>query len=428
MNYPQTLEFLFSSLPMFQRIGAAAYKANLNNTLAISKLTNQPQNNFPSIHIAGTNGKGSVTHMLASILQESGFKTGLFTSPHLRDFRERIKINGQMIPESFVVQFVEQYKQDFEIIKPSFFEMTFGLAMQWFSESKIEIAVIETGMGGRLDSTNVISPLVSVITNIGFDHTQFLGVTLQAIATEKAGIIKPGIPVIIGETHPVTAEVFISHASNNQSELIFADQKITLKADDPKIKNGLLNLSAHINHQELKIESPLVADYQLNNISTVLATSHVLSSQYPAFQSLKIEDGIKKTLTNTGFTGRWQTLRQSPLTICDIGHNADGIKAVVDQLKSLKYSHLHFVLGVVNDKDIQSMLALLPVNATYYFCKADIPRGLDAHQLQETAKMHKLIGQVYPSVKNALNAAWAAAEKDDLVFIGGSAFTVAEVV
>lgn len=428
MNYLQTLDYIFSSMPMFQRIGGLAYKPDIGNTLKICEITNQPQRNFPAIHIAGTNGKGSVSHMLASILQESGFVTGLFTSPHLKDFRERIKINGQMIPEEAVVSFVEQYRTDFEIIQPSFFEMTFGMAMHWFSMNRIDIAIIETGMGGRLDSTNVITPLLSVITNIGYDHTQFLGDTLEAIAREKAGIIKPGIPVIIGESNQATATIFHSFATENKSPLIFADQTIQISRCEPSSEPGTMRLKAQEGQHEWLIDCPLTGQYQLKNICTVLAATSEITKRFSQFRSLKIEDGIRNTLSNTGLKGRWQTLRTRPLTICDIGHNADGIREVVEQFGSMSYHHLHFVIGVVNDKDIRAMLALLPAGATYYFCKADIPRGLDATLLRDAAQAFNLAGSVYGSVKEALNAAWDVAGNEDLVFIGGSAFTVAEVI
>jgi len=428
MNYQQTLDYLFNSLPMFQRIGAEAYKPDLSNTLAICKLTNNPQNNFPCIHIAGTNGKGSVSHMLASVFQESGFKTGLFTSPHLNDFRERIKINGQMVPQDFVIDFVGQYKDDFEIIKPSFFEMTFGLAMHWFNLSKVDIAILETGMGGRLDSTNVVTPVLSVITNIGFDHTQFLGNTLEAIATEKAGIIKPGIPVVIGETNEITAKVFSTYAADKKSPISFADQKYHIIHKDLNPGEGFMSIGVHTDKEEFSIECPLLGEYQLKNVCTVLAAAGEIKSRYSEYKSIRIEEGIKNTLKNTDLKGRWQILKSAPLTICDIGHNVDGISSVVNQILTLDYNHLHFVIGVVNDKDIQSMLALLPLKATYYFCKADLPRGLDAHQLQIAAAKFNLTGTVYSSVKAALKAASEAAMKNDLIFIGGSAFTVAEVV
>ena len=428
MNYQQTLDYLFSQLPMFQRIGAAAYKANLDNTIEICRITGNPQNSFRSVHIAGTNGKGSVSHLLASILQESGYKTALFTSPHLKDFRERMKINGEMVPEKFVCDFTEEYMGQFNHIKPSFFEMTFGMAMKWFSVEQVDIAVIETGMGGRLDSSNVITPLLSVITNIGLDHTQFLGNTLAEIAVEKGGIIKNGIPVVIGETQPETEEIFKTLATRNQSKVYFADQVVSLRRDIAVADPSQIYVDAKVFDNKKHLSCPLTGNYQLKNLATVLASAHLLDAMLLKPEKLNVENGIRNVIANTGFTGRWQVLKQKPLTICDIGHNPDGIKFIVDQIRSLKFKRLHFILGVVNDKDITSMLQLLPQNAIYYFCKADIPRGLDAVKLKETASAFKLKGAVYNSVKLAYNAALAAADDEDLVFIGGSAFTVAEIV
>ena len=428
MNYQETLDYLFSQLPMFQRIGAAAYKANLDNTIEICRLTGNPQNNFRSVHVAGTNGKGSVSHLLASILQESGYKTALFTSPHLKDFRERMKINGEMVPEKFVCDFTEKYMSDFSHIKPSFFEMTFGMAMKWFSEEKVDIAVIETGMGGRLDSSNVITPLLSVITNIGLDHTQFLGNTLAEIAVEKGGIIKPGVPVVIGETQPETKEIFKTIALRNNSKIYFADKEVLLKRDLTVADPSLLNIDVTVFGNQKQLSCPLTGNYQLKNLATVLNSVYLLDEMLLNPEKLSVENGIRNVITHTGLTGRWQVLNQKPLTVCDIGHNKDGIKFIVEQIRSLKYKRLHFVLGVVNDKDLTAMLQLLPEKAIYYFCKADIPRGLDAIKLQEAALAFNLKGSVYNSVKFAYDAALAAADDEDLVFIGGSAFTVAEIV
>lgn len=486
MNYQQALDYMFSQLPMFHRVGAPAYKADLKNTIALCELTGYPFHHYKTIHIAGTNGKGSVSHMLSSILQESGAKTGLFTSPHLIDFRERIKVNGEMISHSYVIEFIEKYRAQFAVIKPSFFEMTFALAMCWFKEQKVDYAVVETGLGGRLDSTNVIIPELSVITNIGFDHMQFLGNTLKEIAYEKAGIIKPGIPVVIGESNPETDEVFLNKAYECNSLITFADQIIRLtKLSDHQ--SGFLTLSASVTeptlaterertiiksplvenqndatvksilaenqdgstfrplhtenqdgstlksfpsaHMEpLIIESPLTGDYQEKNIATVLACTHIMLKQSIIGDSNVIVKGIKNTLLNTGFQGRWQILQKEPLTICDIGHNPHGLAYVVKQLKNQKYNQLHFVLGVVNDKDIDTMLTMLPVDAIYYYCKANIPRGLDADILKEKATMVGLQGNSYSSVAEAYKSAFKNAGEEDLIFIGGSAFVVAEVL
>lgn len=494
MTYQQALDFLFSQLPMFHRIGAPAYKANLNNTLALSELTDYPYKEFRSIHIAGTNGKGSVSHMLASVYQETGHKTGLFTSPHLIDFRERIKVNGVMIKTSYIADFITRYQNDFERIKPSFFEMTFVLAMCYFRDMKVDMAIIETGLGGRLDSTNVIIPELSVITNIGFDHMQFLGSTLEEIATEKAGIIKETVPVVIGESHSETDRVFLSKAQQCLSEIVFADKALAseiisrniastklcvfssqivdnnhdnlpLAKPDPnrnnlrpsKVNQNLsdsplskvedshskISLSkTEDSHSDLPlsriddnhgniplsgkvtIETPLTGDYQEKNIKTVVAC-------LPFLKGITIENiitGIRNTIVNTGLMGRWQMLGQNPLTVCDIGHNVHGLKWVVKQIQNISYKKLHFVLGVVNDKDITGMLAILPKDATYYYCKADIPRGLSSSELKEKAVEAGLIGEDYGTVEAAYKTALSRANKEDMVFIGGSAFTVAEVL
>jgi len=428
MNYQQTLDYLFSQLPMFQRIGAAAYKANLDNTIALGNLTGNPHLHLKTIHIAGTNGKGSVSHMLASIMQENNLKTGLFTSPHLSDFRERIKINGEMIDKQFIVDFVEEYKAGFELIKPSFFEMTFSLAMKWFYFNKVDIAIIETGMGGRLDSTNVITPILSIITNISYDHTQFLGNTIETIAFEKAGIIKPEIPVVIGETNPDSAPVFIEKSKLCASPIMFADQEVKVLIDGNQNELSRMEVTAFVRSSVLKLTSPLTGHYQVKNIATVVAAMHSLKTIYTEFSDFSIKEGILNTLKNTGLKGRWQILNVNPLTICDIAHNPDGISQIVTQLGKMSYNKLHFVIGVVNDKDIIGILNILPRDATYYFCKADIPRGLDPIKLQNAAEETGLHGNEYESVKDAKKAAEAAAKENDLIFIGGSAFVVAEVV
>ena len=428
MDYRETLNYMFSQLPMFQRIGAAAYKADLNNTIALANLTGNPQRGIKAIHVAGTNGKGSVSHMLASIMQENHLKTGLFTSPHLSDFRERIKINGEMIEKDFVVDFIDKYKADFEQIKPSFFEMTFAMAMCWFKESNVDFAIIETGMGGRLDSTNIITPLLSIITNISADHTQFLGKTLEAIAHEKAGIIKPEIPVVIGETNPLTAPVFKEKATENKSPIVFADELVKVIAETTPQDEARMNVTALVHGFSFKLNSPLAGHYQVKNIATVVAAMETLKSTYLEFENFALRDGINNTLKNTGLKGRWQILNTKPLTICDIAHNPDGIMQIVNQLARMNYNRLHFVLGVVNDKDIEEILKLLPGDATYYFCKADIPRGLDAQKLKALAKEAALEGENYDSVKLALEAANQNVLPNDLIFIGGSAFVVAEIV
>jgi dihydrofolate synthase / folylpolyglutamate synthase len=431
MTYQQTLDYLFSQLPMFQRIGAAAYKADLNNTIAICNLLNNPENKFRSIHIAGTNGKGSTSHMLASVLQTAGLKVGLYTSPHLKDFRERIKINGKLIPEQNVIDFVEEYKIDFEKVQPSFFEMTVGLAFDYFAKEKVDIAVIEVGLGGRLDSTNVIKPLVSIITNISFDHTALLGNTLEKIAAEKAGIIKDKVPVVIGETQNETRNIFIEKSKLHHSEIVFADQVYSAK-NIQQIKKETLYLSMDIEKkgqlffENLEIE--LLGFYQKKNVATVLAAIDELNKTGFSLSESDIRTGIKNVIKNTGLLGRWQVLSQAPLTIADTGHNEAGITEVINQISNTPHKQLHFVLGMVNDKDISTVLSLLPKKAYYYFCKAKIPRALEATELANQAEVLGLKGSVYNSVNEALIAAKTNADANDLVFIGGSTFTVAEVV
>ena len=430
MTYKQTLDYLFSQLPMFHRIGAAAYKADLDNTLALCRILGNPQKDFSSIHIAGTNGKGSTSHFIASVLQEAGYKTGLFTSPHLKDFRERIRVNGQMISKREVTAFVKNYRKDFEDIQPSFFEWTFALAAWYFANEKVDIAVIETGMGGRLDSTNVVRPVVTVITNIGLDHTQFLGSTLSQIAAEKAGIIKEGIPVIIGETQAETTQVFRDFSEKLHTDLIFADQQLKIsvsgitKHRPPLLRAQVLSDAGN----KYSLASPLSGKYQLKNLVTTLATLEKLQQSGIAVQEEHIISGVRNVVRNTGLMGRWQTLSRNPLTIADIGHNPDGIREVLSQIALTPHNKLHFVIGVVNDKDVRSMFGKLPKDATYYFCKANIPRGLDANKLAQLAKEFSLQGSVYESVKRALVSAQQAAGPDDLVMVGGSAFVVAEVL
>jgi dihydrofolate synthase/folylpolyglutamate synthase len=430
MTYQQTLDYLFEQLPMFHRIGAAAYKADLNNTLAICKMLNHPETvlSGKSIHIAGTNGKGSSSHMLAAILQTAGYKTGLYTSPHLKDFRERIRINGNMIEENVVTEFVEQYRDEFENIKPSFFEWTVGLAFNYFTENKIDIAVIETGLGGRLDSTNVITPLLSVITNIGWDHTQLLGNTLEKIAAEKAGIIKQGIPVVIGEKQDGVEKVFRDKATEVQSKLFFADEE--LRAEMINRDNNFLSLNIFQNNEIIfkNLQLDLHGNYQLKNILSVIKSVLQLQTVGFTISDEHIYHALKNVKDLTGLMGRWQTLSHKPLTICDVAHNKNGIEYVVEQIRETLYDRLHVVLGVVSDKDVSGILELLPEDADYYFCKANIPRAMDANELKIKAKMFSLNGNCFSSVREALHAAQLHAKENDLVFIGGSTFVVAEVL
>ncbi len=405
MNYQETLEYLFSQLPMYQRVGKAAYKVDLSNTHLLMGLLDKPENKFKSVHVAGTNGKGSTSHMLASIMQESGYKVGLYTSPHLKDFRERVKINGEMITEKEVVSFVEKYKTQFKAIDLSFFEWTVGLAFDFFSTQNIDIAIIETGLGGRLDSTNVVTPEVSVITNIGIDHTQFLGDTLAKIATEKAGIIKENIPIVIGESQDETKLVFINKAKELNAEITFADT---------------LNNASY--------QTDLKGIYQQNNLNTSIGAVNVLNQKGWNVSDDSIKRGLLSVVKNTSLLGRWQILGEEPLVICDTGHNEQGVQQVVNQLIKLEYNELHIVFGAVNDKSIDKVLDLLPKNAKYYFCQADIPRALDVVELFELAFVKGLIGKKYDSVGEAFNFAREQAEKEDVVFVGGSTFVVAEVI
>ena len=416
---------------MFERTGAAAYKSDLTNTLVFCNLLGNPQNDIRTIHVAGTNGKGSTSHMLASILQEKGWKVGLYTSPHLKDFRERILINGKKIPKAYVTGFVKQYLKEFEKIGLSFFEMTVGLAFHYFSKSKTDIAVIEVGLGGRLDSTNIITPLVSVITNISFDHMQFLGDTLEKIATEKAGIIKPNVPVVIGETQKKIRHVFIQKANESGSDLLFADSLYSLERNQTSaIEDDHLIVDVFRDKKLFlkDLHSPLLGFYQLKNIVTVLGVVEMLGKTGVSMTGNEIKRGIRKVIKNTHLSGRWQIISFSPLTICDTGHNEAGLNEIIPQINSIPYHHLHFIFGVVKDKAIDKMLAILPKNATYYFCNADIPRALNAEQLKIQANLVGLKGDSYPSVLEALTTAQKKAGNEDLVFVGGSTFVVAEVL
>lgn len=404
MNYQETIDWLFNQLPMYQNQGAIAYKKDLTNTVLLVEHLNHPEKNLKCIHVAGTNGKGSTSHLLASVYQEAGYKVGLYTSPHLKDFRERIKINGEEISEDFVVDFVSENKSFFEANQLSFFEMTVGLAFDYFVKQKTDLAIIEVGMGGRLDATNIITPLVSVITTIGLDHTQFLGTTLEAIAFEKAGIIKPKIPVIIGEYTPETRPVFIEKANETQSALYFASDLI----------------------QET-YPSSLLGDYQISNKKTVVQTLAVLQNDYNISEE-QIKKGFLNVIKNTGLQGRWQQLKEQPKVICDTAHNSQGLKIVLNQIQKEAFNVLHIVLGVVNDKDLEDILPLFPKKAIYYFCKPDSLRGLEAEILKEKAMPFNLNGISYNSVSDAYEAAKNNAEKNDFIFIGGSNFVVSEVL
>lgn len=439
MTYKETLDYLYAQLPMFTRVGSSAYKANLDNTIALCNLLDNPQHKFKTIHVGGTNGKGSTSHMLAAILQIAGYKTGLYTSPHLKDFRERIRINGQMISEQDVVDFVDHYKNDFETINPSFFEMTVALAFDLFAREQVDIAVIEVGLGGRLDSTNIITPEASVITNIGWDHMNILGDTLQLIAGEKAGIIKPGIPVVIGEYQPEVADIFIEKAKQEASPITFASEEWEVESE---VKGKRLKVKGDNRSEFLDVvvfplkssrtthylQLDLPGTYQLKNIKTVLCAVDELRAKGFIITDEHIQTALRQVKVLTGLRGRWETLSTSPLTICDTGHNPEGIQEVLKNIANVTYNRLHFVIGMVNDKDSSKVLAMLPKDAVYYFCKPDIPRGLEAESLKEKAESFGLLGDAYLSVQAALVAAQNAAADGDLVFVGGSTFVVAEVV
>lgn len=404
MNYQETVNWMFAQLPMFQHQGASAYKKDLTNTLLLCNELGNPERKIKTIHIAGTNGKGSTSSMIASVLQEAGYKTGLYTSPHLKDFRERIKINGNEIPEDFVCEFISKHKTFFENNQLSFFEMTVGLAFDYFVKEEVDVVIIEVGMGGRLDSTNVITPLVSVITNIGFDHTQFLGTTYPEIAFEKAGIIKPGVPVVIGEYNEETQPVFIKKANECRSELYFASDLI--QKDYP---------------------GALLGDYQFHNKKTVVQTVEILKRFFTITEE-NLEKGLLNVVKNTQLRGRWEQIHANPKVICDTAHNSHGLKIVLNQIQKEKFGQLFFVLGVVNDKDLDSILPLFPKNARYFFCKPNVPRGLDVSVLQQKASEFGLNGLAFSSVSEAYAEALKTADPDDFIYIGGSTFVVAEIL
>ncbi len=424
MNYQETCNWLFAQLPMFQREGQAAYKANLDNTLRLDEHFRHPHRRFKTIHVAGTNGKGSVSHMLASILQEAGYKTGLYTSPHLKDFRERIKINGEMIPEEYVTGFVEQNQDFFAALHPSFFEMTVAMAFKYFADREVDVAVIEVGLGGRLDSTNIITPLTSVITNISFDHMALLGDTLEKIAAEKSGIIKPHIPVVIGTRDRNYDFVFEGKARSCDAPLTFASDEWKIRQNN----DGSYDLSHRSGISFSSLVCELKGSYQRKNIPTVLESVLSLQNSGLAIREEHIRNGIACVIRNTGLHGRWEKLANTPYTVCDTGHNIDGLTEVVAQLRSCTYRHLHFVIGMVNDKDVNSVLRILPREATYYFCKASIPRAMNEQELAGKARSCGLQGTTYPTVSEAYAAARKNAIPEDMIYIGGSTFVVAEVL
>ncbi|WP_316768587.1 folylpolyglutamate synthase/dihydrofolate synthase family protein [Pedobacter frigiditerrae] len=428
MTYKQTLDFLYSKLPMFTRVGAVALKKDLHNTIAMCAALDNPQAKFKSIHIAGTNGKGSTSHMLAAVLQKAGYKTGLYTSPHLKDFRERIRINGKMVSKSFVKDFVKNQTEIIQETEPSFFEVTVAMAFDYFAKEKVDIAVIEVGLGGRLDSTNIITPELSVITNISLDHTNILGNTLPEIAFEKAGIIKKNIPVVIGERQSETENVFIQKAIQENSQITFAQDNLRL--ENLRQKNPLLSMDIYqgkgLGYKNLALD--LTGTYQSKNIVTVIQSILKLKELGFNIPDKAIYSSLNKVKKLTGLQGRWQTLSTNPLVICDTGHNKAGITEVIQNINNTNFEKLHIVIGMVKDKDINGVLAILPKNAIYYFCEPDLERALPAKDLAEKAARFKLKGEIFINVKSALEAAKTKAKNNDLIFVGGSTFVVAEIL
>lgn len=425
MNYQETLNYLYNSAPLFQNIGQGAYKEGLENTLKLDEYFKSPHKKFKTIHIAGTNGKGSCSHTIASILQSAGYKTGLYTSPHLIDFSERIRVNGKPIDQQFVVDFVREHKHFFEPLHPSFFELTTAMAFLYFAEQQVDVAVIEVGLGGRLDCTNIITPDLSVITNISFDHIQFLGNTLADIAREKAGIIKHNIPVVIGETTEETLPVFQNKANSENADIRFAEKENhILNAERDTSTGGYIYQTDR--YKDLKGE--LGGLCQTKNTNTILTAIEVLLEKGYKISENDIRKGFGNVCELTGLMGRWQKIESNPTIICDTGHNIGGIKYIAEQLSEMEYTNLHIIMGMVNDKDINGVLELLPKNAIYYFTQASVKRALPAEEVKRLSNIHGLSGKSYPSVETALEEAKKKAEKNDLIFIGGSSFIVADLL
>ena len=422
MTYEETIEYLYNSVPMFQKVGAVAYKEGLYNTIKLDEHFCHPHKNFKSIHIAGTNGKGSCSHTLASILQASGYKVGLYTSPHLKDFRERIKVNGECVSEEYVIYFVENERHFFEPLHPSFFELTTAMAFKYFAESHVDIAVIEVGLGGRLDCTNIITPVLSIITNISFDHTQFLGDTLAKIATEKAGIIKNNIPVIIGEAVDETRPVFLEKAAENGSEIIFAEDNNEILSAELRPQGGI----AYETKDYGKIIGELGGLYQAKNASTILCALKKLSEIGLRIDNEAITAGFANVCETTGLLGRWQKIKETPTVICDTGHNVGGWKYISRQLSMQKCEQMRIVFGMVDDKDVSTVMSLLPKNAIYYFTKPDNKRALDVNTIMEIGKKYGLTAKCFPDVKCAYQQALSESSPADFIFVGGSSYIVAD--
>jgi len=428
MDYAQTLDYLFNKLPMFSRIGASAYRKDLTNTIQLADALGNPERRLRTVHIAGTNGKGSTSHMLAAIFQEAGYKTGLYTSPHLRDFRERIRINGEMIPEPAVVDFVERIRPISEQMDPSFFEITVVMALDYFVREKVDIAIIEVGMGGRLDSTNIITPDLSIITNISYDHMQFLGDTLPAIAFEKAGIIKKGVPVVIGETHPETSGIFRQRAAEEEAPITFADKQRYVSDWQYKRHTLVAEIATSpVADDKEYYTLDLAGVYQTKNLVTVLAAIHALRHTGWNLPAAAVEKALRHVKRLTGLHGRWELIHEHPDIVLDVAHNEDGIRQLVRQIELADHENLHIVLGMVKDKAIDKVLELLPQQASYYFTKAQLPRALPETELAQQAFAAGLKGHAYPSVPEALDAARSRARAQDLIVVCGSVFVVAEV-
>lgn len=427
MTYQQTIEYLFTRLPMFSRIGAAAIKKDLHNTIALCEALGNPHTRFKSIHIAGTNGKGSVSHMLAAILQTAGYKTGLYTSPHLHDFRERIKVNGEMVSEAFVIDFTQRIQLQIEQLEPSFFEITVAMAFEYFAKQQVDVAVIETGLGGRLDSTNIITPELSIITNIGWDHMNLLGDSLNKIAFEKAGIIKQEIPAVIGETIPETENVFLQKAKEQQATLLFANDHFS--TEEVLMVNNQLQVIVKnkTTGKPQSYELDLPGLYQTKNLCTVLTAVEQLQQQGWSISQEQVQTALSNTKRINGLHGRWELIQHNPTVVLDVGHNEDGMKQIVKQLQFCSFQQLHIVIGMVKDKEIEKVLALLPTDALYYFTKAQIPRALDEATLQQKANAFNLKGITYTNVNDALAKAKQCASADDFILVCGSVFLVGEV-
>ena len=426
MNYDETVEYIYSRMPLFQMVGKSGYKEGLDSMIALDNRLGNPHHSFTCIHVGGTNGKGSCSHTLASLLQQKGFKVGLFTSPHLKDFRERIRVNGEMVPQQFVIEFIEKHKTFFEESFPSFFEVSFGMAMDYFRQEKVDYAVIEVGLGGRLDSTNIIQPIISVITNISLDHQNILGNTEADIAREKAGIIKQATPIVIGESKDEIRRIFFDKAHQMNAPIFFADDTHVEKKYEKTI-DGIPYQYFQVGEEITP--TPLMGDYQIKNMTTCrIAFNLIRVIEKIDMSEEEIQNGFKNVISNTHLLGRWQILNRNPYTVCDTGHNVGGISYVANQLRNTPHEKLHIIFGMVGDKDVSHVLELLPKDAIYYFTRASIKRAMSEEKLKGLAEGKGLKGNCYPTVKDALNAAQKNASPNDLIYIGGSTYVVAEII